>query len=300
VEPSPAVLSLVQRRAQAREQKDYAAADALRVEIRRAGWIIKDTAGEPILQDAWDSVDEFDNAAAVPSRLNDRDCCAYSLCLAVYGWPEDVARLLSGMTPPADLEVVAVDVRGAGITPRQLVRTRTDWPVRVICAGAELGHADALNIASRQSCGRLLFYVEPSLEFGLPVLGALAAALDDPGVGLVGPFGLARKSREEFEAIESAEVDALEYLVAMRRADFAKVGPFDQQYRFYRNLEIDYSFQARAAGLQVRRVECGPITRHAHRLYDSTPPQEREKLSRKNYNRFLSRWGEGSAAGEGA
>lgn len=284
-------MALVRRRAAARAQQDYTAADALRGEIRRAGWVIKDTPGGTLLEDAWDAVEQFDNADAAPSRLQERDCCAYSICLAVYGWREDVRRLLSAIEPGADMEVVAVDMNGGGITPRQLVQVPTGGPVRVISAGTNLGHAEAWNLAARQSCGRVVCFVEPSLEFDASVLVALAGALGDPGIGVVGPFGLARKNRGEFEATESVEVGALEHLLAMRRSDFERVGPFDQHFHFYRNLDIDFSYQVRSKGLQVRRVECGAITRHAHRLYDSTPSDVRDRLSKKNYNRFLRHWG---------
>jgi GT2 family glycosyltransferase len=110
---------------------------------------------------------------------------------------------------------------------------------------------------------------------------------------MVGPFGLGTDDMRSFEPDSGPDVDALEYLLAIRRERLAAVGELDPHYRFYRNLDIDFSYQVRAAGLLVRRVECEGIVQHEHRLWESTTPEERERLSRKNFNRFLDRWGRG-------
>jgi hypothetical protein len=33
-----------------------------------------------------------------------------------------------------------------------------------------------------------------------------------------------------------------------------------------------------------------PVRRHEHRMYHSTPPPERDRLSKRNYYRFLERF----------
>ncbi len=51
VEPPPEALELASRRQQARERRDWAAADALRAEIEALGWLVQDTAeGPKVLQ----------------------------------------------------------------------------------------------------------------------------------------------------------------------------------------------------------------------------------------------------------
>jgi hypothetical protein len=34
-----------------------------------------------------------------------------------------------------------------------------------------------------------------------------------------------------------------------------------------------------------------PLTKHEHRLWEATPPDERDRLSKRNFYRFLDRWG---------
>jgi len=33
-----------------------------------------------------------------------------------------------------------------------------------------------------------------------------------------------------------------------------------------------------------------PVSKHEHRMYHSTPPAERDRLSKRNYYRFLERF----------
>ena len=93
----------------------------------------------------------------------------------------------------------------------------------------------------------------------------------------------------EFEADDGPEVDAIEgYLLAVPRALAARVG-VDPKDRYYRNADLDYSFAVRALGYRATRVEV-PATRHRHRGFHDTDPGERDRASRKNYDRFLGRW----------
>jgi cysteinyl-tRNA synthetase len=93
----------------------------------------------------------------------------------------------------------------------------------------------------------------------------------------------------EFEADDGPEVDAVEgYLLAVPRALAARVR-VDPKDRYYRNADLDYSFAVRALGYGATRVEV-PATRHRHRGFHETDPGERDRASRKNYDRFLGRW----------
>jgi hypothetical protein len=291
VEPPAQLIELLERRRKARAARDFAAADALRAEIETAGWRVVDAAGESHLESPAEEAEVHPTVAAVSNRADQPDGCERTLCLAVHGWPEDARRLLAACGG-AGTEVVAVDVGAAGLVPADLLPQ--SWPgvgVRVIRVEEPIGQADAWNICARQAAGRVLFFVEPSLEFDAGVLKQLAEVLEDEAVGLAGPFGMSTTDMRQFESDDAETVDALEYLLAICRADLGRVGEFDPHFRFYRNLDIDFSYQVRAAGLGVRRVDCGPITRHVHRLWEATPEPERERLSRRNFNRFLDHWG---------
>ena len=288
-EPSPEQRSLLEERGRARADGDFARADAIRDQLHAQGWDVRDTAAGAELLSRLETVEIHDRYAGVAARFGAPDALEFSVCVAMQGWPEDVVRLRQALSSDQhDTEMVIVDVRRKGVTPGQL-GARGGPEVRVLRVEEEIGHAQAWTVAARQARGRVLVFAEPSLEFGPQVLEGLAQALAEPGVGLVGPFGLASADQREFAPAAGPEVKALEYLLAIRRADMARVGEFDPYFSFYRNLDIDFSYQVAHAGLAVRRVDCPGIQRHAHRLWESTPAEERERLSRKNFRRFLNR-----------
>jgi hypothetical protein len=47
----------------------------------------------------------------------------------------------------------------------------------------------------------------------------------------------------------------------------------------------------RAEGLTLRTIEL-PLKRHALQEWEGTAPEERERLSKRNFYRFLKHWGD--------
>jgi GT2 family glycosyltransferase len=106
----------------------------------------------------------------------------------------------------------------------------------------------------------------------------------------VGPFGLVSDDLSEFREDEGPEVDAIgSLLMAFRRERLQEGFTFDSGFRFYRNADIDLSFRMRAQGLKALRVEL-PVRRHEHRVWSTTPDRERDRLSKRNFYRFLDRF----------
>ena len=135
--------------------------------------------------------------------------------------------------------------------------------------------------------------VEPTGDFVTP----LAVVLDDPGVALTGGWGIVSDDLRHFEDAPPGEVDAIEaYCLAFRREDFATRGPFDERFRFYRNLDIWWSLVLRdeGEGTAPRRAIALadlPLTRHEHLGYASLPPDERDRQSKRNFYRIIDRFG---------
>jgi GT2 family glycosyltransferase len=112
-------------------------------------------------------------------------------------------------------------------------------------------------------------------------------------VGLAGPWGVSSGNGRQFEAAPAGEVDAIEaYCLGVRREALRDVAGFDHRFRFYRNADLDFSFAVRDAGWRALAVTGLPLERHAHRARESLPEAERERLSKRNFYRFLKRWGD--------
>jgi glycosyltransferase involved in cell wall biosynthesis len=285
-EPDPEVRDLLIQRQAAREQRDFATADALRDRLREAGWLVRDTPAGPELTPAPPYA--LADPRELAPRWDEPDRHDVSVVVHVAGWPEDVARAarsLAAHHPGADYEVLLVADGAGEATGRALEDlARNDPNVRVLHLDPAVGFGAAMNLGMGQALGRVLVWLDPHVEATGDLLGPLLATLDRPGVGLAGGWGVTTTTMLEFEADDGPEG----YLLAVPRALAARVG-VDPKDRYYRNADLDYSFAVRALGYGARRVEV-PATRHRHRGFFDTDPEERDRASRKNYDRFLGRW----------
>jgi len=289
------VLDLVAERQAARAAGDFARADALRDQVRAAGWLLRDTREGAELAPAppWEPLDP----AAVHPRWDQPDQHDVSVIAHVAGWPEDVARALHALATHCgrvDYEVLLLDDGTPAATGQALEDLAEQGPAgraRVLHLEPAIGFGAAMNFGMGQATGRVLVWLDPHVEATGDLLTPLLSALGEPGVGLAGGWGVVSRSMLEFEADDGPEVDAVEgYLLAVPRALAAQV-QVDPKDRYYRNADLDYSFAIRTLdpAYQARRVAV-PATRHRHRGWHETDPTERERASKKNYGRFLDRW----------
>jgi glycosyltransferase involved in cell wall biosynthesis len=294
-EPDPEVRDLLDQRQAAREGRDFAAADAIRDRLRQAGWLVRDTPEGPELTEA-PPYQTLDPAALTP-RWAEPDRYEVSAVVHVAGWPEDVARATRALAAhhrQHRYEVLLVSDGAGEATGRALEDLAAADPhLRVLHLDPAIGFGASMNLAMGQALGRVLVWLDPHVEAAGDLLGPLLAALDQPGTGLAGGWGVTTTTLLEFEADDGPEVDAIEgYLLAVPRA-LARRVRVDPKDRYYRNADLDYSFAVRALGspgpLRAVRVEV-PATRHRHRGFHETDPTERDRASRKNYDRFLGRW----------
>jgi len=211
----------------------------------------------------------------------------------VHGWRPDAERwLLSIFTHcKANFEAVVVDNSGDQRIAAWL-DGRAAERLRVLRLDPPLGFAAAVNAGIEAAAGDVCVLFDQSVELTGDAVTPLLAALADPAVVVAGPFGLrATESVKEFAEHPGPDVDAIEgYCMAFRRADALAVGGLDPKFRFYRIADIDFSFRLRDHGAKARVVSGLPVQRHEHRLWEATPPPERDRLSRRNLYRFLDRW----------
>jgi GT2 family glycosyltransferase len=167
-----------------------------------------------------------------------------------------------------------------------------DLPASVLRTTARLGWTDAANLGLRRTRGEVLMLLDASVEPQGDFLADLLAAFHDPSVGLAGPWGMASADGRHFEDAGPGTVDAVQaYCLAIRREALAAVGGFDQRFRFYRNADLDLSFAIRDRGWTAVAVDGLPLRRHEHRGWSSVPDGERDRLSKRNFYRFLDHWG---------
>ena len=285
------VVDLADRRAEARATKDFAKADALRAEIVALGWTVVDEPGgwrlEPLAPpEAEPEGPRRVHPEDVESVLDEPAAFDVSLQWVVEGWSEDVLRALAGFRAYGGVRTVQYVV--ADVTGEDPAIFGED--VEVVSLPEGIGWASARNAGLKRSRGRIVLVLDGSIEPTGDVVEPLEAALRDPSVGVCGPFGIITRDLRSFEESAGPEVDAVEgYLMAFRREMLDAAGLFDEKFRFYRTADIEYSFRVKEAGFRALVVPV-PATKHEHRMWFNTPPDERAKWSKRNYYRFLDRF----------
>ncbi|MEK7806741.1 MAG: glycosyltransferase, partial [Chloroflexota bacterium] len=165
--------------------------------------------------------------------------------------------------------------------------------VRVVHCDHNVGDAAGKNIGLKQSLGKNIIIMDASAEIVGDFLGAVSQRLADESVGIFGPFGLTTGDLQHFhEEVDRGDADAMQaYCMAFRREMINTVGLMREAFRFYRNLDLDYCFQFKDKGYRIVADKSLPLVRHEHRLWSELDENQREELSRKNFGRFLKRWG---------
>jgi cysteinyl-tRNA synthetase len=296
----PEVTALAERRQELRRRKEYAEADSLRDEIRGMGFEVRDghtgAALLPVPGWAADS-GRISSSTDVSSLLDQPDEAEFTIGMVAGHGLDELRRCLDSVKHQArsvDAEIIVVDNGlddGEGEALDQIAAD--DERIQVFHADHFLGAAAGRNVVLRQARGHLVVLLDTSVELNGDAFSPLRALLEDTRVGVAGRWGATTEDLRDFEeAKSSGDVDAVEgYVLAFRREIVREMGLLDEKYRFYRHLDLDFSLAIRSRGYRAVINTDVPVTRHEHVDWAQTPPEERERLSKRNFYRFLRKWG---------
>ena len=289
-----------------RSQADYGRSDDLRSAMSTSGYLVEDTSTHTRVrpktalekqQGRWRAVSsskEVESYLNLPSQLD------FSFVVTASNYIDDVKRCAQGILNWAvgySAELIVVDNGSTDGTSEWLEELQQRDPrTRVIHCDHVLGEGAAKNIGLKQSLGRHIVIVETSAEVVGDVLDPIGRWLEDESIGIVGPWGLRTNDLRHFhEDVKCGDVDAMQaYCLSFRRAICSRVGLMRETFRFYRNLDLDFSFQFKAQGQRIVADDTLPLTRHEHRQWSALAEVDRDQLSARNFRRFLKKWGERS------
>jgi hypothetical protein len=314
-----AVLTAAHDRARARATRDWDLADRLRGEIEAAGWTIVDRGTDFALSPAAPpDVDEgarvrYGASRNVPARFDEPATGLATVVLIATDWPGDLDRALAGLRAhaPAGTSVVVVadgpseeqasaleSIEAAAGNATAAAGDATAPPIDVVWTSERLGQGAATNIGLRRVGAAVAILLDTSLEPTGDFVTPLVRALDDERVAVVGGWGITSTDLRTFEDAPAGDVDAIEgYVQAFRRSDAAALGPLDERFRFYRNLDIWWSLVLRDGGedddepRSAVSLEGLPLERHEHRGWTTLPDEERDRQSKRNFYRIIDRFG---------
>jgi len=299
------IRELIDLRSALRQQGSYKEADDLRDSLDRDGYTVEDTReGTRVRpktawekrQEEWHSVS---SSVEVESMVDEADDTEFTIGIVACNYQDDVKRCLTSALRAAGdrkTEVVVVDNCSSDGTGEWLEEmAASDSRVRVFHTDHILGEGAAKNIVLKQCRGKTVVLVDTSVEVDGDIFGPIEDLLSDKTVGVVGPFGLRTDDLHHFHEGdgEAGEMDAIQaYCFAFRRDLLKDVGLMRESFRFYRNLDLDYSFHFKEKSYRIVAEPSLPVRRHEHRVWSALAEGERDELSRKNYRRFLDKWGD--------
>ena len=307
------VSAALAERAVARAAGDYGRADLLREDILALGFDIRDSgAGSCVLPRGFgDQVQLLTGSHQAPHRLEETDRYVWSVNLIARNNCEDLKRCLGSIARYAgecSLEIIVIDngstdetlgfLQNLARDPQLLTADGRALPVEVLFADHNLGFAGGRNATLRASTGRNVVLLDTSIELVDDIWTPLGQALDDPTIGVAGPYGLVTTDLREFIEAPGPDVDAIEgYLLAFRRELLPQIGLIDEKFRFYRLADIYWSFFFKAAGLRAVALQAVAVRlrKHPHREWYSLAPEEQQTKSKKNYDLFRDRWHHGES-----
>lgn len=294
------ILALSHQRDIMRRRGQYARADVLKRQIEEAGYAIKDNPrGAHLVILPTIEVDgiTYRTARRVPSLLREADRCLFSVNILVRDSFEQARRCVESVLRYAgagSIEIILFDnnsqdelsIWGPALHAR-------DASVHYVRASRTLGEAEARNIGLKLSGGRYILLLDHTVELTGDIFTPLAATLADERVGITGLHGLTTDDLRHFEESEQSEVEAVgRDCMAFRRSLLEEVGLFDEGYRYPSFMDVDFNFAVRDSGASIVVTPSLPVA-CAPSLPDNVlSDAERSRLTRRNFYRFLGKWGD--------
>lgn len=296
----PEILALSHERDILRKRGRYDRADALKKEIEEAGYAIKDNphGAHLVILPGVDADGEiYRTVRQLPSLLDQPDSCTFSVNILARNNHEQTQRCLQSVLEFAgssDIEVILVDNASRDeLVPWTTVLQNSVTPLHVLRTSRTVGEAEARNIGLKRSRGKFILLLDSRVELTGDVFTLLARTLADDSVGVTGLRGLCTGDLRHFEESEQAEVEAMDRLfLVFRRKLLERVGFFDEKYRYPYYMDIDFSFAVRATGARIIVTPDLPVRCHPELQDASLSDAERTRLTRRNFYRFLDKWGD--------
>ncbi len=293
------ILALSHERDALRKKGKYQQADDLKRQIEEAGYGIKDNPhGAHLVVLPGIEVDGtvYRTSRHVPSLLKEADTCAFSVNILANNSLEATQRCVESVLRYAaghEIEIVLVDNGSQDELYTWASALRQREPrLRVLRVARVVGEAEARNVGLHRSQGEYILMLDSYIELTGDVFTPLAETLADRAIGITGLRGLHSEDMRHFEESNAQEVEAIAgSCMAFRRSLLTRVGLFDERYRFPDFMDIDFNFAIRDGGTIAVVTPGLPARIHARVADTKLSDAERMRLARRNFYRFLDKWG---------
>lgn len=299
----PEILALSHERDLLRRRGQYDRADVLKQQIEDAGYVLKDNphgAHLVILPSIEVDGEVYRTARQLPSFLDETDTCTFSVNILAHNnddqarrCVESVLRFSEDIGQDTTIEVILVDNASRDGFDLWAEALQYKEPrLRFLRTTRTMGTAEARNVGLKQSRGRYILLLDSNIELTGDIFTPLEKTLASDTTDITGFHGLHTEDLRHFEESQQPEVEAIDGLcLAFRRKLLKKAGLFDERYRYPYYMDIDLNFALRDTGAQAVVTPDLPLICHPALQDASLSDAERTRLTKRNFYRFLEKWG---------
>tara|TARA_Y100000590_G_scaffold470737_1_gene669024 strand:+ start:1351 stop:3522 length:2172 start_codon:yes stop_codon:yes gene_type:complete len=297
------IYSKIEIRSNFKTSEEFNKADAHRQSIQDLGYVVEDTPEGTTIREQFYSETEFGKLESIsssselsqyPLNTNKYDV---TFCLAGSDFTSDLIRCINSIinfTQTTSYQILVLNKISNPELPKFIKSIDQKINIKAINTDHGLGEGTSKNILLKSSEGSIIILLDTSVELTTDISKPISTTLMDQSVGITGAFGLKTTDMHHFYdgANENVkEMDAIQsYCFAFRRKSIQTVGLMRETFRFYRHLDLDYSFQFKSKGYKIVETPNLSLIRHKHRIWESLPDYQRDKLSQTNYKKFLEKW----------
>jgi len=300
---SPVIYSRIKKRVSLKKSKAFQEADNQRNAINVLGYVLEDNINGTDIRRKFYSetknglVQSISSSSELPQQSLSVDKYNVTFCLIANDFISDLKRCINSIvdfTKTNSYQILVLTKRAKPQLTESIKSIDTNINLEIINTDHVLGEGTSKNILIKSSQGSIVILLDTSIELTNDIVNPISSILHNESVGITGPFGLKTSDLHHFHddsTLDGGEMDAIQsYCFAFRRKTVQNVGLMRETFRFYRHLDLDYSFQFKSNGYKIIEIPTLPIIRHEHRIWESLTNHQREKLSQNNYKKFLNKW----------
>jgi GT2 family glycosyltransferase len=295
----PEILALSHERDLLRRRGQYERADILKRKIEDAGYVVKDNphgAHLVILPSVEIDGKVYRTARQLPSLLDEADTCTFSVNIMARNNVDQVRFCIENVlrySGNTSLEIILIDNASQdGIDIWAQALQVREPRLHILRTSRTMGSAEARNVGLKQSRGRYILLLDASVELTGDIFAPLEKTLDDRKVGITGWRGLRTYDLRHFEESQQLEAEVIDGLcMTFRRKLLKSTGLFDERYRYPYYMDIDFNFAIRDQGVQAIVTPDLPLICHPAVQNPGLSDAERTRLTKRNFYRFLEKWG---------
>jgi len=294
---------IIKKRDEHRLKKDFHFSDSIRNELKDQSYVFNDSHNNSVVRPKmqWEKSKElwhsFSSSKEITNLIYKKSNKKVTVGIVTFDKLSDIKRCIKStlkFIKTKDVEFLVIE-NGSNYRIAKWLENISlkHQNIRTIHIDHTIGEAEAKNIIIKQSMGEIIILLDTSIEIRGDIFKSIQKTLSNEKIGITGPFGLRTNDLQHFHDGEEeyAYMDAMQfYCFAFRRNIVNEVGFMRKSFRFYRNLDIDYSFQIKNHGYKIFADPNLPVEKHEHRIWNSMTPATRDELSKKNYKRFLDKW----------